>query len=106
MSALPNTENIHCALHTTLSRQQVADLLRPLGGTIRKCAWDELELRCPWAELIIESESPVLLHGSVADLLTNADRLLSPMREAGVAYTAECHDEDGELVRELRWGLD
>ncbi len=101
MVELPNASNFHCALRTNLSRQQVAELFRPLATTIRKCAWDEYEVHCPWAELIVEAESPVLLHGAVADVLANAARLLAPLQEAGVVYTAECYDEDGELLREF-----
>jgi len=42
------------------------------------------------AELVIESESPILTHGPVADPTARAKDLVAPLRAAGVAFTAEC----------------
>ena len=46
----------------------------------------------------------ILMHGSVADVLNRAEELVSPLRAAGVAFTAECYgpDPDRALLRELR----
>jgi hypothetical protein len=55
--------------------------------------------------LVIESEAPLLLHGPVDDVVANLDRILAPLKQAGVAYTAECYDVGGKLVRALRWGI-
>ena len=41
-------------------------------------------------ELVIESESPILTHGPVADPTARAKDLVAPLRAAGVAFTAEC----------------
>jgi lysophospholipid acyltransferase (LPLAT)-like uncharacterized protein len=73
-----------------------------LAARIRKCAWDEFEIQLPWAELVIEAESPVLMHGTVADVLIDAERLLAVLREAGIKYIAEGYNERGELLREFR----
>jgi hypothetical protein len=103
MDALPDTSNFHYSLNTKLSKCQIADLFRPLATKIRKCAWDEFEICFPWAELIIESESPILLHGAVADVLFHVEQLLALLREAVVESVAECYNGMGELLRELRW---
>jgi hypothetical protein len=102
MSDLSEAGRFYGVLHTTLSRQQVAELFRPLASQIRKCGWDEFEIICPWAELVIESESPIPIHGLVAEVHVNAERLLTPLREAGIAYSAECYGKGGELLQEFR----
>jgi len=53
------------------------------------------------AELMIEADVPILMHGPVADLLVNAEELVSPLRAAGVSFSAECYGQDRELLREL-----
>lgn len=80
----------YCSLSTTLSKAQVADLYRGLGWTVRKSSWSDYEVICPFAELVIEADNPVLLHGPMASLGNNVDRILAPLREAGVRYSAEC----------------
>ena len=62
------------------------------------------EVSCPWAELVIEAEAPLLMHGSVTDVLTNAERLLTPLQKAGVAYRVECYSDEGKLLQEFKWG--
>jgi hypothetical protein len=103
MSAIPDTSNFYSSLHTTLPRERVAELFRALGFTIGKCAWDEEFVVSDWAELVIEVEGPILMHGPVADVLTNSEKLLARLRQAGIEYTAECYDEHGALLREYRW---
>jgi hypothetical protein len=98
---LPDTSNFYSSLHTTLSREQVAGLYGALGWRVRKCSWTDYEVFGPWAELVIETESPILMHGPVADVLAHAEELVAPLRAAGVSFTAECYGPDGELLREL-----
>jgi hypothetical protein len=101
MAEIPDTSNFYGSLHTTLSREQVAGLYGALGWRVRKCSWTDFEVFGPWAELVIEAEAPILLHGSVADVLANAEELVAPLRAAGVSFTAECCGPAGELLREL-----
>jgi hypothetical protein len=91
------------SLHTTRSRRRVANLFTPPTWQVRKCTWTDYEVTGPFAELVVEAESPILLHGPVADL-ESVDRVLALLRAAGVAYEAECHGEGGDLLREFRWG--
>jgi hypothetical protein len=103
MQGFPDESNFFSSLKTGLSRCQVADLYAPLGWRIRKCSWTDYEIEIAWADLVIEAESPILMHGPVADVLVNADRILAPLRAAGVAYSAECYDEARNLLREIKW---
>ena len=103
MADYPDSSNFFSSLKTELSRRQVAHLYEPLGWAIGKCSWTDYGIQSPWADLIIEAESPVLMHGPVANVLVNAEHILSPLRAAGVAYSAECYDEAGNLLREIKW---
>jgi hypothetical protein len=100
---VPDSSNFFASLATELSKEQVARLYERRGWAVRKCTWVDFEIRCPWAELIIDGESPILLHGPVAQVLLNVEAILAPLREAGVSYTAECHGEAAELLRKDEW---
>jgi hypothetical protein len=104
MADMPDSSNFFSALDTTMSREQVAGLYGALGWQVRKCSWVDYEVTCDWAQLVIEAESPILMHGPVADLMARAEELVAPLRAAGVAFTAECYGpEPGrELLLELR----
>ena len=104
MAAIPDGSNFFSSLHTALSREQVARLYGALGWQVRKCSWVDYEVFSDWAELVIEAESPILMHGPVADLPDRAEELVAPLRAAGVAFTAECYGPEPEhdLLRELR----
>jgi hypothetical protein len=98
---LPDAPNFYSSLHTTLSREHVAGLYGALGWRVRKCSWTDYEVFGPWAELVIEAESPILMHGSVADVLAHLEELVAPLRACGVSFTAECYGPEGELIREF-----
>lgn len=106
MADVPDTSNFYSSLQTTLSRREVAGLYGAAGWEVREPDdWDHLEVHCPWAELVIESAAPMLMHGPIADVATNAARILAVLELAGIAYTAECYSPDDELLREWRAGI-
>lgn len=104
MANIPDVSNYFSSLHTTLSRAQVAGLYGALGWHVRKCSWVDYEVICEWAELVIEAESPILMHGPVTDPVGRAEELVVPLRQASVIFTAECYgpEPDRELLLELR----
>jgi hypothetical protein len=104
MEEMPDSSNFFILLHTPLSREKVAGLYEALGWQVRKCSWVDYEVISDWAELVIEAEGPILMHGSVADLPSRAEELVAPLRAAGVSFTAECYGPgpDRELLLELR----
>lgn len=87
-----------------MSREQVARLYGVLGWKVRKCSWVDYEVISDWAELVIEAEAPILMHGPVADLSTRAEELVAPLRAAGITFTAECYGPapSEELLLELQ----
>jgi hypothetical protein len=93
--------SLHCALRTTLSKDAIAALYGMRGWQVRKCAWTDYEVRCGWAELVIDAESPVLMHGLVADVLAHMDEILEPLRTASIPFVAECYDMDMTLLKEF-----
>jgi hypothetical protein len=101
---LPDRPNFYSALTTALTREQVAGLYGALGWQVRKCSWVDYEVFSDWAELVIEAESPILMHGMVAALPARAEELVAPLRAAGVAFTSECYGPhpDMELLLELQ----
>ncbi len=104
MDDIPDSSNFFASLHTSLSRRRVAGLFARLGWSVRKCSWTDYEIRSPFAELVIEAESLILMHGPVAEVEINANRILVPLRHAGVRYAAECYSAGNDLLQEFRWG--
>jgi hypothetical protein len=106
MSDIPEWSNFFSSLSTNFDRRRVAEQFRLLGWEVRKCGWAAYEMRCSFAELVVEGGSPILMHGAVADVVVNLDRILSPLREAGICYSGECYDGGGKLLGEYNSGTD
>jgi hypothetical protein len=100
---VPDGSNFFASLATELSKEEIARLYGSCDWAVRRCALVDFEIRCPWAELIIDGQSPILLHGPVAQVLLNVEAILAPLRAAGVSYTAECYGEAEELLRRDEW---
>ena len=101
---IPTTSNFFSTLSTSLTRRELAELYEKEGWRIRKYYRHDYEIYCDWAELVIESEGPVLMHGCVAGLPLCLDELLAPLRRAGVKFQVEVYgDEPGsELIPEIQ----
>jgi hypothetical protein len=104
MPNIPDALDLYVAIGCGLSRRRVARLYQRLGWDVRKSGWAEYELRSPIAELELQAQSPVLLHGTVAGDLETVERVLAPLREAGAVFTGECYGGAGKLIREYRSG--
>jgi hypothetical protein len=62
-------------------------------------------MRSPEAELEVQAELPLLLHGVVSGDLETVDRVVAPLLEAGAGFKGECYDRSGRLLKEYRSGL-
>lgn len=102
MAEIPKGSNFFSSLHTVLSREDVAGIYSALGWQIRKCSWTDYEISNNWAELLIAGESPILMHGTVANLPARAEELVAPLRSASLSFTAECYGPNGELLLEIK----
>lgn len=101
METLPDRSNFFCELHTSFSRERIASLYEAMGWSIRQSGWYEYETSCPWAELTIDSDAPILMRGPVSDLVHHLNELLAPLRAAAVSFQAECYGEGGELIQKV-----
>jgi len=104
MTEIPDYPNLYCSLNTSLSRKQIAGLYAAIGWEVRKCTWTDFEVFGPWCELVIEGESPILMHGSVADILVHAAEIVAPLRAGCISFTVECYGPQParDLLLELR----
>jgi hypothetical protein len=102
---IPDTSNFHSSLYTSLSREEVARLYGELEWSIRKCSWTVYDVACSWAELVIEGESPILMHGPVGDVLAHVEELVAPLRASGIRFTAECYgpEPEAKLILNLQF---
>jgi len=96
---LPETSNFYAHLRSEKSPRTVAELYRKAGWTVRKCGWNEFEVSCDLAELVIEA-TPVLVHGLVADPSKNFAVVTHPLLTDGVDFSCECYAPDGTLIFE------
>ena len=84
---MPEGANFNSTLGTTLSREQVASRYGALGWQVRNGSWADFEVISDWAELVIEATGPILMHGSVADVLNRAEELVATEGFAGGSHT-------------------
>lgn len=98
----PEFFDFFATLDTRCSRRRIAALFAPPTWSVRKCGWTDYEVISTFAELVIEADSPILLHGLAispsADVEATIDRILALLRAAGIGYTAECYNSTGSLI--------
>ena len=91
--------DLYLTLDTRLSGNRINALFSESGWSSRMCAWTEYEITSEFAELVIASESPVLISGGINRDPDSLDRILSILDHAGVAYRFEIYDENDCLIR-------
>lgn len=99
MLNLPESSNVFCSIDSPISKVEIIDYFASQGWQVRKTTWEDFELGCLWAELVLESDDPVLLHG-----LLMADKfngLLILLNALNIAYRSELYDEQGELIAQI-----
>jgi hypothetical protein len=104
MPDVPNELDLFIAIFGGLDRRGVARVCERLGWEVRRSGWAEYEMRSPVAELEVQAESPVLLHGSVLGNLDIVESVLAPLREAGAVFEGECYDANGKQLRDYKSG--
>lgn len=102
MSQLPESSNFFSSVHHGLTKAEVVALFQRAGWKVRKCSWTDYEVTCEWAELVIEADNPVLVHGLVANPQENVPRIAGLFDASGASYSAEWYNDSGTLVGEVR----
>lgn len=90
-------------LHTTRPKRRIARLFGPPIWEVRLCTWTDYEITSAFAEFVIEAEAPILLHGRVTDLETNAESIFAPLRAGRIGYEFECYRTDGTPLWNWTW---
>lgn len=100
MSKLPDKTNFYCSVDTELLPKAIAQLYAGPIWHVRKCSLKDFEAISDFAEVVIESSNPVLIHGPVMEVLMNSERIIEPIAAAGLTGTFECFDASGRLILE------
>lgn len=104
MAELPDRTNFYSSVRTDLRPDAIARLFAPPVWRVRKCSWTDFEAVSDFAEVVIESSNPVLVHGPVADVTVNSLRVIESLASAGLSGTFECYDESDALIVETVFG--
>jgi hypothetical protein len=99
---IPTSSNFFASVTSATSLKIIADLYRSAGWDVRKCGWTEFEARSGIGELVIEG-NPILVHGSVADPVANADAVTKPLRDGAIGFFFECYGPDRSLLLQSKW---
>ena len=90
-------------LATSRSRAEIAALFAASSGwRVRESGWSEFELITDAADLYVDAESPMLIHGSVASESV-VDRILEILEKGEVAYAMEWYADNHELLGNRAW---
>ncbi len=92
---------IRSVLDTDLLQIEVAELFRSVGWEVRKWSWTGYEIRCDWAQLYLDGEGEILMHGPITDPLTHSQELFATLEQAGIKYWGEFYGADSELLQEF-----
>ena len=63
------------------------------------CSWTEFEVTTDYAELVIASESPMLISGGIDRDPESIDKIIAILDDAGIAYEFDAYDEHDVLLR-------
>jgi len=102
VTEVPEASNFFAHVTTKTSLDAVADHYRAAGWRVRKCSWTDFEATSEIGELVLEGE-PILIHGPIADPITNAATVTKPLRDAAIAFSYECYAADRSLLLQERW---
>ena len=93
--------SIYATLDGAPDKTLLAQQFAAHGWHIRKAGWDAFEMRHACAELILEAQSPVLLHGNLC-CIGDSEEILADMlrilQSAGQAYTVEIYDDNAQTL--------
>ena len=97
--------HLAASIHTDRSKRHVVALFRPPTWQVRKSSWKDYEVRSPCADLVIQADSPILLHGNVANL-SAGEQILGLLQAAGIAHEGEFYEVGESPLKVFRWSPD
>ena len=90
--------DIYMSLTTGYSRYDVVKLFTSRGWASRQCAWTEYEITSDFAELVIASENPILLSGSVSRDSNAVPSIAKILNDARIEFEFEVYDENHRMI--------
>jgi hypothetical protein len=100
---IPDSSNFFGCLSTPLSKEEIVGKFAARGWTSRRIAWHDYEVRCEWAELVLDGEGEILFHGPVCPATEYIERVLEILKAEAIGYQVELHDDGGALHKEYSW---
>jgi hypothetical protein len=98
---LPDKPNLYGTVWTHMPKSELAAMFASRGWSMRKCTRVDYELRSDYAELVLEADDPLVLHGPVAEILRNAPRIAEVLRAAATKFCLECYARDRTMLRRI-----
>jgi hypothetical protein len=96
------SQHLFGTVQTHHTKAELAAAFAAAGWTSRKCTWTDYDVQSDFAELVIESDDPMLIHGPVTDVIANVDRIAEVLRSMDTKFLLECQaSSDGELLRKV-----
>ncbi len=92
MNELPEDSNFFGTILGNVSKEDVVRLFLDAGWHARKCTWFDYEVSCRWAELVVEGDTPILIHGVIADFETNVAKIKRLLDSLAAAYSIDQND--------------
>lgn len=94
---LPEGSNFFGTLLTEKSKEEISKLYESEGWKVRKCARTDFEISQDWATIIIDGDTEVLMHGSVADVENKTFKITLPLSRQKISHKIEFYDADENL---------
>ncbi len=91
--------NYYAMVHTGDRKLVVEAFQRAETWNVRKSAWDEYEAQSSIGELEIQSESPVLINGSIVP--NGFEQINEIVGSTEFRWTAELYDDDGNCSKRV-----
>ncbi len=91
--------HIYMSLWTDEELAGIAGIFASSGWSSRTCSWTDYEVELEnKAELVIESENPILVHGPIDSATETVPLIREVLDDAGITYTFEAYNDQDEIV--------
>ena len=97
---IPNGTNVHGIIYSSLSKEEITKKFSTNGWMIWKASWYDWEITNDFADLILEGDKELLIHGPVSPDYFNT--LAEKMKEIGLSFSLELYDENQNLITVIK----
>jgi hypothetical protein len=97
---IPTGTNVYGIIDSSLSKEEITKKFSAHGWRISKASWFDWEITNDFAELILEGNEQLLIHGPVSPDYFNT--LAEKMKEIELSFSLELYDENQNLVTVIK----